>query len=66
MKTMRKVLMLAVIENYKNRLKISVMFLVVSIKFTTEVKLSSTKITSLAFLHTSVPLIPIDIPILAL
>ena len=66
MKTMRKVLMLDVIENYKNRLKISVMFLVVNIKFTTEVKLSSTKITSLAFLHTSVPLIPIDIPILAL
>ena len=63
---MRKVEILAVIENCRNRLKISVMFLVVIIKFTTEAKLSSMIITSLAFLHTSVPLIPIDIPILAL
>ena len=66
MKTIRKALRLAVIENCRNRLKIQVIFLVVSIRFATVAKLSSIMITSLASLHISVPLIPIDIPIFAL
>ena len=66
MNTIRKALRLAVIENCRNRLKISVIFLVVCISFATVAKLSSIMITSLASLHISVPLIPIDIPIFAL
>ena len=66
MKTIRKVLRLAVIENCRNRLKIQVIFLEASIRFATVAKLSSMMITSLASLHISVPLIPIDIPIFAL